>query len=128
MARTRQRQELIWRATQEEISLAHIWQEFHQFLRASDNSSTLEPSLNHLDLSGRLGSRTILHRCPGYTLNEIILTTDIRRSIVVVHDSPTPHEICYICKKVVEPEWLNCECGNNSKWLHNEFSCMKVYH
>lgn len=103
------RQELIWKsATGVRVTLDDISLQFQDFLYSHPPSS--EPILNRR--RGRYMARTS-HRCPGYNRIEITLTPDISRSAIVSHSSPTPGEICPVCKEVVrEAEVFNCTCGN----------------
>jgi hypothetical protein len=57
-----------------------------------------------------------LHRCAGYVREEITLTTTTLDSAVVAHDTPSPLEICCICKEVVGHEVFRCICGSSSKY------------
>ena len=102
------RQELIWKsATGVKVTLDDISRQFRDFLYPHPPSS--EVILNR---RGRYMARTS-HRCPGYNRIEITLTPDISRSAIVSHSSPTPGEICPVCKEVVrEAEIFNCICGN----------------
>ncbi|KAJ7269054.1 hypothetical protein C8J57DRAFT_1509267 [Mycena rebaudengoi] len=53
------------------------------------------------------------HRCPGYTREEITLTTNTVDSVVAEHDTPSPREICPICHDVVGlNELFSCPCGD----------------
>jgi len=64
---------------------------------------------------GRYTARTS-HRCPGYNRIEITLTPDITRSAIVFHSSPTPYEICPVCREVVkDAEIFNCVCNQNGR-------------
>ena len=103
------RQELIWKsAAGVRVTLDDISLQFQDFLYSHPPSS--EPILNRR--RGRYMTRTS-HRCPGYNRIEITLTPDIGRSAIVSHSSPTPGEICPVCKEVVrEAEVFNCVCGN----------------
>lgn len=102
------RQELVWKSlTADTVTLKDISCHFQSFLTYHRSSS--EPVLSRR--RGRYTARTS-HRCPGYSRIEVTLTTDILRSAIVSHSSPTPGEICPVCKEVVEEEILNCLCGN----------------
>ena len=108
------RQELIWKsATGVRVTLDDI---SRQFLDFHSHPPSPEVILNRR--RGRDMARTS-HRCPGYNRIEIILTPDIKRSAIVSHSSPTPNEICPVCKEVVrEGEVFNCICGNYGWWCH----------
>ncbi|KAJ7333440.1 hypothetical protein DFH08DRAFT_881215 [Mycena albidolilacea] len=43
------------------------------------------------------------HRCAGYVREEITLATTTLDSAVVAHDTPSPSELCPICREVVSP-------------------------
>lgn len=112
------RQELIWKsATQVRVTLDDISLQFQDFLYTHP-----PPILNRR--RGRYMARTS-HRCPGYNRIEITLTPDIGRSAIVSHSSPTPGEICPVCKEVVgEAEVFSCTCGNYGWWHH---ACLFVF-
>jgi hypothetical protein len=45
-----------------------------------------------------------------------MLTPDIARSAIVSHLTPTPHEICPVCKEIVKgAEIFACICGPAGK-------------
>ena len=44
----------------------------------------------------------VSHRCPGYLREEIALTADVSRSVVVAHQYPSQSEICTICGQLVQ--------------------------
>jgi hypothetical protein len=115
------RRELIWKSQIDHTtSLGEIAHRFQGFL--------LSPS-TELPFSRRRGRYTTkaAHRCPGYNRVEITLTTDITRSAIVSHLTPTPHEICPICEEIVkDAEIFACICGGEGKPLHehNLSPCM----
>ena len=45
--------------------------------------------------------KLVSHRCPGYLREEITLTADVSRSVVVAHQYPSQSEICTICGQLV---------------------------
>jgi hypothetical protein len=116
------RRELVWKSPSAGTTLLRdISRQFHEFLK-------LDPSYSDLDLNHRRGRCVVqtAHRCPGYSRIEIILTTDIKRSAIVSHFTPSPHEICPICKEVVkEAEIVDCICENNGEPAYNH-SCPKT--
>ena len=44
----------------------------------------------------------VSHRCPGYLREEIALTADVSRSVVIAHQYPSQSEICTICGELVQ--------------------------
>jgi len=98
------------------VSLEDIAHQFHDFLHTSSTSSALSRR------RGRYTTKTA-HRCPGYNRIEITLTSDIARSAIVSHHTPTPHEICPVCKEIVQDaEIFACICGGDGKCLHEHGS------
>ncbi|KDR74254.1 hypothetical protein GALMADRAFT_157514 [Galerina marginata CBS 339.88] len=99
------RRELVWKPPMAETdTLDDISRQFQYFLRSNSDHALIRRR-------GRYTARTA-HRCPGYNRVEITLTTDISRSAIIRHSSPTPHEICLVCKEVVKAmEVFNCVCG-----------------
>ena len=49
-----------------------------------------------------LPHKLVSHRCPGYLREEITLTADVSRSVVVAHQYPSQSEICTICGQLVQ--------------------------
>lgn len=103
------RRELVWKSEDEKnSSLEDISLEFKAFLVDTLPLSS-EPMLHHR--RGRYSVPTA-HRCPGYNRTEITLTPSIRRSAIVSHSTPLPHEICRVCNRVVQDlEIFDCICG-----------------
>jgi hypothetical protein len=111
------RRELVWKSQEHEtVSLEDIAHQFQDFLHTFSTQSALSRR------RGRYTTKTA-HRCPGYNRIEITLTTDIARSAIVSHLTPTPHEICPVCKEIVQDaEIFACICGGDSKSLHEHKS------
>ena len=111
------RWELVWKSQEHEmVSLENIAHQCQDFLRTFSTPS----ELSHR--RGRYATKTA-HRCPGYNRIEITLTTDIARSAIVSHRTPTPHEICPVCKEIVQDaEIFACICGGDGKSLHEHSS------
>ncbi|KAF8816903.1 hypothetical protein BYT27DRAFT_7153946 [Phlegmacium glaucopus] len=118
------RRELVWKLpTSEAVALNDISCQFQDFLNTHLSSS--EYALNRRP--GRYTSRTP-HRCPGYNRIEITLTANIMRSAIVSHSSPTPHEICPVCKEVVkDAEIFNCLCGSNDDESQPTVQCSTCF-
>ena len=111
------RRELVWKSQEHEVvSLEDIAHQFQDFIHTFSTQSTLSHR------RGRYTTKTA-HRCPGYNRIEITLTTDIARSAIVSHLTPTPHEICPVCKEIVQDaEIFACICGGDGKPLHEHNS------
>ena len=85
----------------------------------------LLPSSTELAFNRRRGRYTTktAHRCPGNNRIEITLTADVTQSAIVSHLTPTPHEICPVCKEVVkDAEIFACLCGGEGKLAHKHDS------
>ena len=104
------RWELVWKSQKNEtFSLNDIARQFQSFLL------TFSTDLGFNRRRGRYTTKTA-HRCPGYNRIEITLTPDIARSAIVSHLTPTPHEICPVCKETVkDAEIFACICGCDGK-------------
>jgi hypothetical protein len=104
------RRELVWKSQKNEtLSLEEIARQFQSFLLTSSTE---------LEFNRRRGryTRKTAHRCPGYNRIEITLTPDIARSAIVSHLTPTPHEICPVCREIVkDAEIFACICGHEGK-------------
>ena len=107
---TAYRRELVWKSQNyEPVSLEDIARQFQEFMRTPFTEFTLNRR------RGRYTTKTA-HRCPGYNRIEITLTTDLDRSAIVSHLTPTPHEICPVCKEIVkDAEIFACICGGDGK-------------
>jgi hypothetical protein len=103
---TAYRRELVWKSQNHEaVSLEDIAHQFQDFMRTPFTESALNRR------RGRYTTKAA-HRCPGYNRIEITLTTDLARSAIVSHLTPTPHEICPVCKEIVkDTEIFACICG-----------------
>jgi hypothetical protein len=117
------RRELVWKSQEHEtVPLEDIARRFQDFIL---------PSSTELAFTRRRGRYTTktAHRCPGYNRVEITLTTDIARSAIVSHLTPTPHEICPVCKEIVkDAEIFACICGGGGKSAdkHNLSPCVLI--
>ncbi|KIM44033.1 hypothetical protein M413DRAFT_373720 [Hebeloma cylindrosporum] len=127
------RRELVWKSQKNEaVSLEDIAHQFQSFLL------TFSTDLGFNRRRGRYITKTA-HRCPGYTRIEITLTSDIARSAIVSHLTPTPHEICPVCKEIVKDAEIfagicgrddnesipTIRCSTCSEWHHRP--CVRVY-
>ena len=79
-------------------SLASIVRRFENYLDRVSASSADSP-LRRITASPH---EWVSHRCPGYLREEITLTADVSRSIVVAHQYPSQSEICTICGQLVQ--------------------------
>ena len=104
------RRELVWKSHKNEtVSLEDIARQFKSSLL------TFSTDLGLNRRRGRYTTKTV-HRCPGYNRIEITLTPDIARSAIVSHLTPTPHEICPVCRETVKcAEIFACICGRDGK-------------
>ena len=104
------RRELVWKPQNHEaVSLEDIARQFQDIM----HTPFTEFALNRR--RGRYTTKTA-HRCPGYNRIEITLTTDLARSAIVSHLTPTPHEICPVCKEIVkDAEIFACICGGDGE-------------
>jgi hypothetical protein len=70
------------------------------------NRSLLSPSnslLRHIRSPKNDNLKQInIHLCPGYLREEITLTCDVSKSIIVSHTFPGPSELCSICHQLVQ--------------------------
>lgn len=93
------RRELWWIEPEHRcLSLNSVARRFDNFL-ASIPSSSLSP-LRQLYNSEE---RRPLHRCPGYLREEILLGSDLAKSVIVSHSTPDLMERCSVCGELVSP-------------------------
>ena len=102
------RRELIWKHVEQGgVSLAAVSEQYGDLL------DVIYPSSGAL-LQRCLASnkRKSLHRCPGYSRDEIKLTPSIFTNAVISHTTPSLREICTVCGKLVEEGGnFHCVCG-----------------
>ena len=79
-------------------SLESIVHRFEDYLDCVSASSADSP----LRRITALPHEWVSHRCPGYLREEITLTADVSRSVVIAHQYPSQSEICTICGQLVE--------------------------
>ena len=82
-------------------SLKSIGQCFENRLNWSLLSSS-NSLLPHIRSSKDDNLRRNLHQCPGYLREEITLTYDLSKSVIVSHAFPGPSERCSICHQLVQ--------------------------
>ncbi|KAK6977213.1 hypothetical protein R3P38DRAFT_2810607 [Favolaschia claudopus] len=100
------RREYVWRQiSKENQSLAAVAAEIEFDLEL--RSLTLQRTA--------LADEYSAHRCAGYVREEITLASSLADSAVVTHDTPSPTEICPICRQPVSfDEKFRCICGDFS--------------
>ena len=82
-------------------SLTSVGQCFEDRLDWSLLSSS-NPLLRHIRSPNDDNLRRSLHQCPGYLREEIALTCDLSKSVIVSHTFPGPSERCSICHQLVQ--------------------------
>ena len=94
------RRELRWKLDKSanNRSLEAIVRQFEDYLDCVWASSA-DSSLRRITASPHKG---VSHRCPGYLREEITLTADASKSVVVAHRYPSQSEICTICGQLVQ--------------------------
>ncbi|KAK7022537.1 hypothetical protein R3P38DRAFT_2533313 [Favolaschia claudopus] len=68
------------------------------------------------------------HRCTGYIREEVTLASSIADSAVVIHDAPSPLEVCPVCRQPVGfPETcpVRCICGDLDSGPRPMVQCRK---
>ena len=79
-------------------SLESIVRRFDDYLDCVPTTSENSP-LRRITASPH---KLVSHRCPGYLREEITLTADVSRSVVIAHQYPSQSEICTICGQLVQ--------------------------
>ena len=94
------RREVQWKLDKSSInqSLESIVRRFEDYLGCVSASSADSP-LRRITASPHKWDS---HRCPGYLREEITLTADVSRSVVIAHQYPSQSEICTICGQLVQ--------------------------
>ena len=82
-------------------TLKSIGRGFEDRLNWSLLSSSNSP-LRHIRSLKDDDLRQNLHQCPGYLREEITLTCDLSKSVIVSHAFPGPSERCSICHQLVQ--------------------------
>ena len=93
------RREVHWKFNKKtNQSLKFIARRFEDYLDCASLSSSDSP-LRRVTASP---FKWVSHRCPGYLREEITLSADVSRSVVVAHRYPSQSEICTICGQLVQ--------------------------
>jgi hypothetical protein len=71
-----------------------------RFLLSSSSNSILRHITSPMDNKRRRN----LHQCPGYLREEITLTSDVSKSVIISHAFPSQSEVCSICGQLVQYE------------------------
>jgi hypothetical protein len=82
-------------------SLMSVGRRFEDRLNWSLLSSS-HSLLPHIRSSKDDNLKRNLHQCPGYLREEIALTCDLSKSVIVSHAFPGPSERCSICHQLVQ--------------------------
>ncbi len=110
------RREIMWQGVGgNDITLDGI---SYQFKTAVSSLSFTLFSLEYITRPAR-GYRTV-HRCPGYRREEVTLRPVLSDCKVTMHATPSLHEKCLICGKVVEEGQFDCRCGRRT------FTCLSL--
>ena len=82
-------------------SLESIKRRFEDFLNhfLSSSSNSL---LRHFTSPMDNKLRKNLHQCPGYLREEITLTSDVSKSVIISHAFPSESEVCSVCGQLVQ--------------------------
>ncbi|PBL03924.1 hypothetical protein ARMGADRAFT_37969 [Armillaria gallica] len=116
---SRPRREIMWQGVGgNDINLDGI---SSQFKTAVSSLSFSLFSLEHIARTAR-GYRTV-HRCPGYRREEVTLRPVLSDCKVIMHATPSLHEKCQICEKVVEEGQFNCKCGQPDDGISPTVKC-----
>ena len=86
-------------------SLESIKRRFEDFLNRFLSSSSNNSLLRHITSPVDNKLRHNLHQCPGYLREEITLTSDVSKSVIISHAFPSHSEVCSICGQLVQ---YNC--------------------
>ena len=81
-------------------SLESIKRRFEDFLNHFLSSSN--SLLRHVSSPTDNKLKYTLHQCPGYLREEITLTSDVSKSVIVSHAFPSQSEVCSICGQLVQ--------------------------
>ena len=65
-------------------------------------SSSSNYLLRHITSPMDSKQRHNLHQCPGYHREEITLTSDVSKSVIVSHAFPSQREVCSVCGQLVQ--------------------------
>ncbi|KAJ7581299.1 hypothetical protein C8J56DRAFT_959672 [Mycena floridula] len=101
------------------LSLRRISTEYASFLRRTNNN------VQRLQHKGRSSSRAVPHRCPGYRRDEVTLGTSVLRTAIIQHMTPSPREICPVCKQLVEDGMFYCSCGQGDDGMSPTIQCLR---
>jgi len=117
------RREFVWVPSQTKQSLEQIRRESANFLRLlSMKATSARKSISRH--SAQRPSR-VRHRCPGYRRMEVTFTPSIRQSMVVLHFTPAPGEVCPVCNQVADTGGFRCICGHGDDGHSPTIQCRR---
>ncbi|KAF5348068.1 hypothetical protein D9758_010020 [Tetrapyrgos nigripes] len=109
------RRELLWRESEHGsrsvAAVARCYRQLWEHLNLTVGQSYPSYAMPRKQAARPL--RIVVHRCQGYRKEEITLTSDISKNAIVSHSIPSLHEICPVCKEIVEEEEFRCACDGN---------------
>ena len=71
--------------------------------------------------------RRNLHRCPGYLREEITLTCDLSKGVIVSHAFPGPSERCSTCHQVVQYNTYSESLGGTDQFMIAWIKSLNLY-
>ncbi len=88
------RRELVWKAAYGRAgNIRDISQQYQRLLALQSHSGSRQALRRYRDLS----KPQTYHRCKGYSREEVTLTHAAFDSKIVIHDTPSVHEVCLVC-------------------------------
>ncbi|KAJ7581277.1 hypothetical protein C8J56DRAFT_261490 [Mycena floridula] len=98
-------------------SLREISTSYARFMRS------ITKKIQHFRRKSHGNSTIVAHRCPGYRRDEVTLGTSVLRTAIIQHLTPSPREICPVCKQLVEDGTFNCFCGQGDDGRSSTIQC-----
>ncbi|PBK92246.1 hypothetical protein ARMGADRAFT_183230 [Armillaria gallica] len=123
------RRELVWKTAYGHASnIRDIARQYERLLDLHSHSGSRQLLRRYRDFS----TPQTYHRCKGYSREEVTLTHAAFDSKIVVHTTPSVHEVCLICGEHIAedlPSMLRfkCHCKQSDDGVSANIQCTKCF-
>ncbi|PBK83693.1 hypothetical protein ARMGADRAFT_1067697 [Armillaria gallica] len=123
------RRELVWKAAYGRAgNIRDISQQYQRLLALQSHSGSRQSLRRYRDLS----KPQTYHRCKGYSREEVTLTHAAFDSKIVVHASPSVHEVCLVCGEHIAEDLatklrFKCHCKQLDDGVSANIQCTKCF-
>ncbi|KAK0493404.1 hypothetical protein EDD18DRAFT_1464901 [Armillaria luteobubalina] len=120
------RRELVWKASVGHMtSVQEVAQQYQRLVDLHSQSSLLHRYRN-------LSTPQTYHRCKGYSREEVTLTHTAFDSKIVVHATPSVHEVCLVCGERIAEDLpsiprFKCHCKKLDDGVSPNIQCTECF-